>query len=58
MAVSRRDFTNLFAVGGSAALFAHPAWAQSARTGGRPALAPRPPAAPARRSGKLCARSS
>jgi selenocysteine lyase/cysteine desulfurase len=27
--VSRRDFARLFAVGGSAALFAHPAWAQS-----------------------------
>jgi isopenicillin-N epimerase len=26
--VSRRDFTRLFAAGGSAALFAHPAWAQ------------------------------
>ena len=26
--VSRRDFARLFAVGGSAALFAHPAWAQ------------------------------
>jgi selenocysteine lyase/cysteine desulfurase len=29
-AVSRRDFTRLFAVGGSAALFSHPVWAQSA----------------------------
>ncbi len=29
-AVSRRDFTRLFAVGGSAALFTHPAWAQRA----------------------------
>ena len=28
--VSRRDFARLFAVGGSAALFTHPAWAQSA----------------------------
>jgi len=28
-AVSRRDFARLFAVGGSAALFSHPAWAQS-----------------------------
>lgn len=28
--VSRRNFAKLFAVGGSAALFAHPAWAQSA----------------------------
>ena len=28
--VSRRDFARLFAVGGSAALFSHPAWAQSA----------------------------
>jgi isopenicillin-N epimerase len=28
--VSRRDFTRLFAAGGSAALFAHPAWAQNA----------------------------
>ncbi len=28
--VSRRDFARLFAAGGSAALFAHPAWAQSA----------------------------
>ena len=27
--VSRRDFARLFAVGGSAALFSHPAWAQS-----------------------------
>jgi isopenicillin-N epimerase len=27
---SRRDFARLFAMGGSAALFAHPAWAQSA----------------------------
>jgi isopenicillin-N epimerase len=33
--VSRRDFARLFAVGGSAALFAHPAWAQS--TAPRPA---------------------
>ena len=29
-AVSRRDFTRLFMAGGSAALFAHPAWAQNA----------------------------
>ena len=29
--VSRRDFSRLFLAGGSAALFAHPAWAQSAR---------------------------
>jgi selenocysteine lyase/cysteine desulfurase len=29
--VSRRDFARLFAIGGSAALFSHPAWAQSAR---------------------------
>ena len=36
--VSRRDFARLFAVGGSAALFTHPAWAQSAST---------PPALPA-----------
>jgi selenocysteine lyase/cysteine desulfurase len=28
--VSRRDFTRLFMAGGSAALFTHPAWAQSA----------------------------
>ncbi|HXG89651.1 MAG TPA: aminotransferase class V-fold PLP-dependent enzyme [Vicinamibacterales bacterium] len=28
--VSRRDFARLFAVGGSAALFSHPAWAQHA----------------------------
>ncbi|MGQ0733654.1 MAG: aminotransferase class V-fold PLP-dependent enzyme [Acidobacteriota bacterium] len=28
--VSRRDFARLFALGGSAALFAHPAWAQRA----------------------------
>jgi isopenicillin-N epimerase len=28
--VSRRDFARLFAVGGSAALFTHPAWAQNA----------------------------
>jgi isopenicillin-N epimerase len=41
--VSRRDFTRLFAAGGSAALFAHPAWAQSAAT--RPPLAPAGPAA-------------
>ncbi|HYU79037.1 MAG TPA: aminotransferase class V-fold PLP-dependent enzyme, partial [Vicinamibacterales bacterium] len=33
---SRRDFTRLFAFGGSAALFAHPAWAQTA--GARPSL--------------------
>jgi isopenicillin-N epimerase len=32
--VSRRDFTRLFTLGGSAALFAHPAWAQT-----RPAAA-------------------
>ena len=31
MAVSRRDFSRLFLAGGSAALFAHPAWAQSTR---------------------------
>ncbi len=30
--VSRRDFARLFAAGGSAALFCHPAWAQSARS--------------------------
>jgi selenocysteine lyase/cysteine desulfurase len=30
MAVSRRDFTRLFALGGSAALFADPAWARQA----------------------------
>ena len=30
MAVSRRDFTRLFAIGGSAALFADPAWARQA----------------------------
>jgi selenocysteine lyase/cysteine desulfurase len=29
--VSRRDFTRLFAIGGSAALFADPAWARQAR---------------------------
>jgi selenocysteine lyase/cysteine desulfurase len=29
--VSRRDFSRLFLAGGSAALFAHPAWAQSSR---------------------------
>jgi isopenicillin-N epimerase len=29
MSVSRRDFTRLFMAGGSAALFAHPAWAQA-----------------------------
>ena len=29
MSVSRRDFTRLFMAGGSAALFAHPAWAQT-----------------------------
>ena len=34
---SRRDFAKLFALGGSAALFTHPAWAQSAP--------PRPPLA-------------
>jgi selenocysteine lyase/cysteine desulfurase len=34
---SRRDFARLFALGGSAALFTHPAWAQSASA--RPALA-------------------
>jgi selenocysteine lyase/cysteine desulfurase len=34
---SRRDFARLFALGGSAALFAHPAWAQSSSP--RPALA-------------------
>ena len=40
--VSRRDFTRLFALGGSAALFAHPAWAQSAGggAGGGETLAP------------------
>src|SRR5688572_24615866 len=42
-AVSRRDFSKLFAVGGSAALFAHPAWAQSAKPA--PGLAPGGPAA-------------
>jgi isopenicillin-N epimerase len=36
-AVSRRDFTRLFALGGSAALFADAAWAQGAAT--RPPLA-------------------
>lgn len=36
--VSRRDFTRLFALGGSAALFAHPAWAQS--EAGRRSIAP------------------
>src|SRR5262245_7016423 len=30
MAVSRRDFTRLFALGGSAALFADPVWARQA----------------------------
>jgi isopenicillin-N epimerase len=30
--VTRRDFTRLFALGGSAALFAHPAWARQAGT--------------------------
>src|SRR4029453_403976 len=34
---SRRDFAKLFALGGSAALFTHPAWAQSAAA--RPPLA-------------------
>ena len=42
-AVSRRDFTRLFAVGGSAALFSHPAWAQSASS--RTGLLPGGPAA-------------
>ena len=37
---SRRDFTRLFAVGGSAALFAHPAWAQSTRPSPLPAGGP------------------
>jgi isopenicillin-N epimerase len=37
---SRRDFTRLFAVGGSAALFAHPAWAQSPRPSRLPAGGP------------------
>ena len=37
---SRRDFTRLFAVGGSAALFAHPAWAQSTRPSRLPAGGP------------------
>jgi selenocysteine lyase/cysteine desulfurase len=31
--VSRRDFSRLFLTGGSAALFAHPAWAQGTRPG-------------------------
>jgi selenocysteine lyase/cysteine desulfurase len=35
--VSRRDFARLFALGGSAALFSHPAWAQS---GSAPAALP------------------
>jgi isopenicillin-N epimerase len=39
--VSRRDFARLFAVGGSAALFSHPAWAQLA-----PATAALPAAGP------------
>jgi isopenicillin-N epimerase len=41
-ALSRRDFARLFAIGGSAALFAHPAWIREA--GAAPAL---PSAAPA-----------
>ena len=40
--VSRRDFTRLFAIGGSAALFADPAWARQARPVA--ALAPGGPA--------------
>src|SRR5262245_4998969 len=40
---SRRDFAKLFALGGSAALFSHPAWAQSAAP--RSGLAPGGPAA-------------
>jgi selenocysteine lyase/cysteine desulfurase len=38
--VSRRDFARLFAVGGSAALFAHPAWAQNASRTPLPAGGP------------------
>jgi isopenicillin-N epimerase len=34
--VSRRDFTRLFALGGSAALFSHPAWAQAANAARAP----------------------
>ena len=41
-AVSRRSFTRLFALGGSAALFADPAWARA--MGAAPALAPGGPA--------------
>ena len=41
-AVSRRSFTRLFALGGSAALFADPAWART--MGAAPALAPGGPA--------------
>ena len=43
MAVSRRDFTRLFALGGSAALFAEPAWARQAPSA--PPLAAGGPAA-------------
>ena len=43
MAVSRRDFTRLFALGGSAALFADPAWARQAPSA--PPLAAGGPAA-------------
>ncbi len=42
MALSRRDFTRLFAVGGSAALFAHPEFAEA-----RPVALPAAGAAPA-----------
>ncbi|MEO8679046.1 MAG: aminotransferase class V-fold PLP-dependent enzyme [Vicinamibacterales bacterium] len=42
MAVSRRDFARLFAVGGSAALFADPVWAQT--TPQAPQFAPGPAA--------------
>jgi isopenicillin-N epimerase len=41
MAISRRDFTRVFMAGGSAVLFAHPAWAQAAA----PALPAQGPAA-------------
>lgn len=43
VSVSRRDFTRLFALGGSAALFADPGWAQTAPS--RPALSTSGPAA-------------
>jgi isopenicillin-N epimerase len=42
-AVSRRDFSRLFLTGGSAALFAHPVWAQTASA--RPVLPAQGPAA-------------